>query len=1098
MSAGAGRGSAARAAVAAAACALLCAAAPRAGAAPAQAGTRNARDARAAGAPGSEAIERFESYLALFPDSPSRAEVLFTLGQLYEEAETAAAMETAAGGEAPNAIPHPDAIRCYAAAVDSHPDFGERAACLYRLGVVLAEAGEADRAASRLRALLAESESDPHAGPARLRLAEIAESRAAWADAAGLYGDALAGGVDAHAEKLHYRRAWALYRSGGVAAAIAALREGIVLEERLGSDPDAGFLRESLALLAMLVSRADDGAGWEAIADDIQDGAGRRRFLAELGVQLGESDRAAAALPVLDRALAEGPEHAEAPLAAHAAIAAADRVDAAGAVERRLRFEESYASGSAWRRGAPLPPEESVRLDALCEAALYDAGALLYDAARSDTADAGAAARADEALRRAVARHPDSERRDEARFLIGELARAASRWGDAIASYDAAGEDALAPERREALLYGRVLARDGARAAAAAADGPESEAARRAAAAAGDAADAYLARFPESPSAATVRRRRAELLALAGDPGAAVDAFRALFDAEPGGSTGARDLAALVAANLARAGRHDEAAAWYDTAKDPQRAAAALYEGAHRRAAADRPEAAGLALLALLARYPRADVAGAATLDAIDLLSRGDATDTLAAWVSSIAPAPQRSHEPTGTPAAGAAPGDSLQRALVAAARRAEPRDAAAAGRLFREAARFGPSEGAADALLRAGEALQAAGHREDAVVALSAALVRFPRDAASLPPALLAADLLADSLHDAAAAVTLLDASAGAARAATPGWRAAWRRRSAHALACAGRAADALAAFDRCLADTAGLSAETASDSLRLERETAIAAIEKADIVRAALPPASPRKLAAADVKRLQAKADEAVALYAFAIRRAFRDLTSRAGHDAALALEAAACAFLESAVAGRDAAHAEAARRAAGRAVAFRAAVAGLPETPPDAWMQRASAGLDLRSRLAARLVAASDSLAPAAPLSGESLGEKEISSRIVALDRLVELLAPARGLALDDSAADLEARIALVRGGLAERMADLLVAAPVPRDLDADGEETYRRAVHEKAGEFEERAAALYREALDHVRSLESNAARELEQRLALLTARSPARSGREASP
>ncbi len=1081
---------------------------------------------------GRDAIAGFESYLERYPDSPSRAEVLYTLGQLYEEAETAAAMDaTRLAAEASDTIAHPDAIRCYSAVADSYPEFAERPACLYRLAIVQMEAGEHEKAGQRLRTLLAESADGKFAGPARLRQAEMAERRAAWADAARLYGDAAASGVDSRQEKLHYRRAWALYRSGDGPGAIAVLREGIAIEERAGSDPDAGFFRESLTLLAGLQAGVTGAAGWEGLAAGIGGTAARRRFLAELGTLLEEADRAALALPVLDRAVAEGPDHPEAPLAARAAIRAADRVSLADdappgedAILRRLRFEESYARGSAWRNRVSLPPEEVDRLNALCEEGLFEAGTLLYEVARRDTAGAAAAERAEATLRAALSRYPESAARDDANFLIGELARGSKRWDDAVARYDAVNADALGKAHLEPLLYGRVLAHEGARAAAVAAHGEESEAARRAALAAGGAIDAYLARFPQSPSEGTLRSKRAELLALAGDPAAAAEAFRVQFARTPAGSKGSRDLAGFVGVNLARSGRYDEAAAWYDTAKDAERAAAALYEGAHREAAAGRPGPAGLALLALRSRYPRAEVLKAATLDAIDFLSRAEATDTLAAWAATL-PAPadlagaagaagsagdaSAAGAAAGTASASGAAGDNLQRALVAAARRAETRDPAGAGRLYREAARFGRSEGANAALVSAGEALCAAGRREDAVAALSAAIVRFPRDAASLPPILFAADLLADSLGDAAGAATLLEKAALAARAATPGRRAAWRRRAAHALARSGRGPEASAAFDRCLADTTLIAttetksgepsarepaarapdAGASSDSILFEHETALAAIEKANILRAALPAAVAKKTTSAEAKRLQSKTDEAVGLYAFVIGRGFRDLTSRAGHDAAVALEGTARALLEAGIAGRDPALCESARRSAGRAVGFRATVAALPIAPPDEWMRSAVEGLDLRSRLATRLISAADSMAPPAVAVG--LDEKTISSRIVALDRLAELLAPARGLALDDSAADLEARVALARGGYVERMAELLAAAPVPPNLGPDGEAAYRNAVLAKVDEFKKRAASVYREALDHAPSsgARSGAALQLEQRLALLAASTP---------
>jgi TolA-binding protein len=1079
--------------------------------APARAGAPSA-DGAGAGAPGpaaapgesrAAAIARYESFLARYPQSSLRAEVLFTLAQLYEEEEVARALALAADGAASDdgdRIPHPDAIRCYREIVDAHPRFPDRAACLYRLGVALTEERDDAQATDVLSQLLAESPSGPFAAAAQVRRGEIALRRADGAAAAAAFSAALARGADAHAEKLYYRLGWARYSARDDAGARDALLAGIAHEESIGSGADVGFLREMLHLLAVvLVGGAGDGgaaagpaaaakgraatvpgdaAQIEAVIAAISPGAVRRAFLQEYGVLLDEAERAVEAIAILDRAVAEDPAHAEAATIAQTAIGAAVKARQMGqAADRMVRFAETYGAGSAWRARQSLADDEARRIEDLCEENLYKAGVLSYEAARAMPGGAAAAAaagaggealaRADRTLRLAVVRHPNAPERDEAWFLLGEIARSTERWDDALAAYDAVSLASLPPARREALLFGRVLAREALRADAAKALGEESEAVREHARLELAAIDAYLEAAPRPEEIAPLRKKRAEL--------------------------------------LAAVGRYDEAAALFEESGDAERAAAALYASTAERGARGERERAGLALLDLAARYPRAKVSPAARLDAVEHLSRAGRADTLAAWLAAF---PDQ-------PAAAFAPGDSLMRVVAAAAARAAANDPALAARLYVDAARFGKGDAAAGMLLRAGEALRAAGRTEEAAETFASALARYPGSREAFAGALVAVDLTADSLGRVDRGLALLDAARAAAARGTEAERAAWNRRRGHALALANRRDEALAALDACIAaytasaaratavpasesapgvETAARTSPAPGDADRalLDREAALASIERGDLLRADLTARRGKAaLSSKEAEALGRKTDDVVATYQIAIQLAFRDLVARAGAGVAEALAHLARALLERDLAARDAAFASTMTRAADGAVAAAFAVVSLPDASEDEWVRAAAARLALRRDLAGRALAAVDSLArAAAPAAGA--GEKALARAIVDIAKLAPLLEPARRLALADGAPALAASIGLRQGSLYDDVAALLANAPLPAGLTDEERALYGNAVAAKAEEYRSRAASCYEAALEGAGVADSGGAgRELRERLAMR--RSPTPSG-----
>ncbi len=1026
-----------------------------------------------------EAIARYESFLERYPESSMRAQVLFTLGQLHEEEEVARALGSESHGgasddrafDAIDSIAHPNSVRCYDEIVDRHPAFAERPAALYRLGVALVEQRDDAAAAAALSRLLTESPESPFTALAHVRLGEIGLRASDPRGAARAYEAALAAGGDPHAEKLNYRLGWARYNARDGRGASEALLAGIALEESLGSDPDVGFEREMIHLLSVVEASGSAAETApieiEAVIAQLSGAAARRSFLQDYGMLLEEADRSVEAIAFLDRAMAEAPSHAEAPAIAQAAISAAVKSRRqADAAERMVRYAETFGAGSEWRAAHALPADEAQPIDDLCEEHLYRAGVLWYEDARQRGDDREALARAEGTLRLAIRGYPRAPERDEAWFLVGEASRTAGRWRDAIAAYDAADPGALAAARREPLLYGRVLAREALRADAAKAGGDSCDAARAEARAEAAAIDAYLAAAPRPEVTGSLRKKRGELLAIDG--------------------------------------RYAEAAAVFEETGDAERAAAALYADAAAKAARGEAAEAGLALLDLVARHPAVKVAPAARLDAVEHLSRGGLADTLAAWLVAIPDRP----EPR------VVSSDSLARVVFAAADRLPGRDAAIASRLYLEAARFGRGEEGARALARAGESQRIAGRTAESEKTLASGLARFPGTKAALAAAFVACDLAADTLGDAPEALRVLDAARAAAGRAGTAERVAWARRRGHALALAGRSAEALAAIDECLAlggaparassvsaapvaaaGAPGAFSSSDPDTLRIAREMALAALEKGDLMRtdvaraasgsgaAAAPSKTPKPLTARQAAALSKAADDATRAYDLALSLSFRDLVSRAGWGAAETMAIVARALAASDVVARETASSESVRRAAARAVAYALAVVSLPEAREDRWVE-ASAGLvGLRREISGRTLAAVDSIAEATrPADGAS--EIALSRAIVELAKLAAFLEPARDLAREDGALDLVAAIGLRQGSLYDDVATLIAGAPAPADLSSEERTAYLKALSGKADDYREKAAGCYEAALDQSGPADEGgpAVDELRQRVA----------------
>lgn len=975
-----------------------------------------------------EAIARFEAFLEKYPATATRAEVLFTLADLHADEEIDAAMSAAPGdGAVLESVSHAASIRYLAEVVERYPAFARREEALYRLGYLRADARDDAAAAAAFESLVQEFPSGVFAASGRVRLAEIALRRGEFAAAAAAFRDALARGADARAEEIHYRLAWSLYKSSDFAASRETLVEGIGVEASGGADPELGLLREMIHLLAVIAVGSRGGGEADAIAARV-DPAARRVFLAEVGEILLDEDRAAESIRFFDAARGDAAAHERAPELAQAAIDASVAAESRErAAERMIDFAAAFGPDGEWRRTVALSAERRARVDALCEENIYRGGVLLYEAARDSAGDPELARRAETALSAAVAAYPGAPGVDDARFLLGELARAAERWGEAASLFAEARVERVSAARREPLLFGRVLALEGARQEAAAragqpgggeraADGAAEIATREIAA-----IDAYLAAHPEASEAERLVEKRADLLAMTGAHAQAAGAYAAILEREAPGSARARELEAKRGAALVGAGRPSEAAAAFEAAAAPELAAAALYEAAQRDAESSGAAEAGLALFALCARHPGAEVAFASALDGVDFLATAARYDTLAACAAAL-PAPVF---------AGAGQADSLRHVLAAAAARAEARGAPAAPALFEVASRFGQGLEVAALLVRAADLEAARGAGTDVVLAL----LERARPVAARGAA---ADSIArDAL------------SAGIAR------------RLGDTFARAGREREAISAYDAAIAfGKRGTAREPA-----LDREIALAAIEKADRLRAAFEsrPAD-AALTAKEAKRLRSDAAPICDLYAMAAERAFRDLTPRACIGAAEIMVDVASEIFADGLAKEDAALIEEARHAAASASSYRAAAAALELEPGSEWSARLDGLRWWRDAFADGAIARADSVTSAlsAGAGGEASADpKRLARAIVRLSDLSRVLGAVGPLGdAADAREGASAALALRRGALHETMIMLLLAAPLPADLDDEARAAYATAVEERVASWRTDALEVYR--------------------------------------
>jgi TolA-binding protein len=966
------------------------------------------------------AIERFETFLEKYPTSANRCEVLFTLGELHAADETERALGTA-DGEASDAesvtdsIPHEKSSRCLREVVDRFPEFARREEALYRLAFLCADSRNDREARAHFETLLREFPAGVFAAATWTRLGEIALRGGDPAAAANAFRSAIARGADPRPDRLHYRLGWALYRAREYSAAREALLAGIESEGGRGSDASIGFLGEMIHLLAVIHSEPSEIAGAERVADQLPP-AERRAFLADLGRLLAEDDRAAESTRVLDRALAEDERHDEAPSIAQAAIdasfTAGQRVAAA---ERMIEFSEQFGEGGGWRQGRALDGEERARLDAAASANAYRAGAVLYEAARDSTGSGALRARAEEALRAAVDRFAGAPERDESLFLLGEIERSGERWSEAAAHYAEARVDRVSEARREPLRFGRIVALEGMRQAATA-DTAESQAiARRQIAA----IDEYLAAHPVAAEKENLAEKRADLLAFTAAHDDAAAAYASLFENEPPASERARTLAGKRAAELFAAGRSAEAAEWFQKSGDAERAAAAQYDAAERESSSGRSDAAGLALVDLVARHPSSPIAFAAALDAIEHLARASRFDTLAAWVATL---------PQGL-VAGTGRSDSLQHVLVAAAVRAGGADLRSSARLYTEASRYGEAEGRAFALAAA-------------------------------------AEIHADSLGDTAEAIALFERARPLLEPDGPsGLRATVSRRLGHLYAASSRESEALAAFDRVLA----LRADATSDSIALDREIALAAIEKGDLLAGGFTKrVAGSRLSKKTAPRAEEDARAVTQAYDRAAERAFRDLTPRACWQAAEVSMILSGALYEGGLAHGDASLLEKACVAASVADGYRATIASLPADDDTAWREKVASSEGWRAHLVDRATAFIDSSAGVnlsdvvgASASAAALGEKALAKRILRLDELARFARAAHAIATGEAVARASATLALRRGAFYAEMIALLEAVPAPDGLSDEGRAEYANAIAEKTAAWRATERDCYRE-------------------------------------
>ncbi|MFN0149406.1 MAG: tetratricopeptide repeat protein [bacterium] len=1012
---------------------FMCAAiAPRVVAIENEAAPANARNAAEANDRQSRraAIERFEAFLAKYPESATRADVLLTLADLHAEEEIEAALAGSADdGAGPDAIPHAASIRCLTEIAERFPSFARREEALYRLGYLCADARDDGAASAAFDAVVRESPSGAFAGSARVRLAEIALRRGDFAAAAAAFRDALAHGADARVEEVHYRLAWALYRMRDFDAARETLVDGILAESGAGADPEIGLVREMIHLLAVIAAATPGTAHVDVLAQSL-DGAPRRVFFTELGEILLEEDRAAESLRYLDDARAGASQHDRAPSLAQAAIEASLAAESREhAATRMIEFANAFGTAGEWRRDRTLSPDERERIDALCEENLYRGGALLYEAARDSAAVAELAPRAEAALNAAVAAYPEAAGVDDARFMLGELARSAERWNEAAEFYAAARVDRVGAARREALLYGRVLALEGMRQGARAENGGNPAGAlpgtytREIVTRQIAAIDVYLDAHPNASDAQRLVEKRADLLVTTGAHAAAAEAYARIAVNEAKGSPRARELAAKRGAALVNADRPAEAAAAFEEAAAPEEAAAALYEAAQQLTRAGHAEAAGLGLFSLCARYPGSSVAFAAVLDGVELLANAQRYDTLAVCVSELAPLAY----------SGAGQVDSLRHAVVAAAARAESENALGAAPLFIAAARFGDGPEVAATLVRAADLETARADGAHAAAAL----------------------LLLERARPAAARGAVFDSAAVCAL------RVGIARRLGDTFARLGRERDCLAAYD----DAIALGEQNPLASPALDRELALAALQKADILRAAFEKRA--SSAPASLKETQRQRKEAGAIcdvYARAAARAFRDLTPRACVGAADFMIAVSRTLFSRGLAKEDASLLEEARLAAAAASSYRATAASLDLEHGSEWAARVDATRFWRDALITEAIARADSIADAVGVDAAGATSADAKRRARAIVRLGDLAHVLETVSLFADAPDAgdgaSAALALRRGALHEEMIALLLGAPLPADLGDDARAAYTDAVEERTAAWRGDALAIYR--------------------------------------
>lgn len=440
-----------------------------------------------------------------------------------------------------------------------HPDYPAADEIRYHLGFALADAGEDVAAIEVLEELLKKHPRSSFVPDARVALGELFFGRDMPDDAAIHFAEVVKK-TPTHplAPFARYKLGWALYRMQRYDEAVTELVAAVEDDEKRGGKMT---VREQ-AFADLIVVWAERAGGWKDAAAYYEKKGGEKMLRAELlrfAKWLASQGKAEDAIALCEWLVARDPRHP--------AVVEYERIRW-GIVERGRKPEVAEAAIERLRRVAETHAKDG---GALLEHALLWTATLRHETAQR-TSHAPSYLAAAKLYDEAVTRFVGSPRHGETVFRLAEVRY---QLGDTLAA-------AKAYMRAASLIRGEVGDEAAYKAVYAAADAVKAAGLADDAACPADepnappppeiplndaertlveAADRYVARVPASPDAAEIRFLAARVLWLRLHATEAAGRFQAIVDAYPK-SPVAGDAAALALDALARARRTPEVVAW--------------------------------------------------------------------------------------------------------------------------------------------------------------------------------------------------------------------------------------------------------------------------------------------------------------------------------------------------------------------------------------------------------------------------------------------------------------------------------------------------------------------------------------------------------